>query len=70
MNIPLDQPENDEKMIDLRPYMVETPFSVVTSDKLSKVANLFRHMQLKMLPVVAPSQSRHGPQKIVGVITR
>ena len=53
-------------MVDLRPYMVEMPLTVLASDKLIKVSNLFRHMQLKMLPVMAVS--RNGP--IVGVITR
>jgi Mg/Co/Ni transporter MgtE len=53
-------------MVDLRPYMVEMPLVVLSSDKLTKVSNLFRHMQLKMLPVMAVS--RNGP--LVGVITR
>lgn len=53
-------------MVDLRPYMVEMPLTVLASEKLIKVANLFRHMQLKMLPVMAVS--KNGP--IVGVITR
>jgi len=44
IEIPEDQNEYDDKMIDLRPYMVEMPFCVVTSDKLNKVVNLFRHM--------------------------
>lgn len=44
VELPTDQNEYDDKMIDLRPYMVEMPFSVVTSDKLNKVVNLFRHM--------------------------
>lgn len=46
--------------------MVEMPLTVLASDKLIKVSNLFRHMQLKMLPVMAVS--RNG--SIVGVITR
>lgn len=61
-----DEQENDGKMVDLRPYMVEMPLVVLTSDKISKVSNLFRHMQLKMLPVMAVE--RNG--QIVGVITR
>ena len=56
-------------MIDLKPYMIETPFVVLTTDKLPKILNLFRHMQLKLLPVLLPPQARFD-QVIAGVITR
>ena len=39
-------------MVDLTAYMVEAPVAVQTMDRVSKVLNLFRLMQLKILPVV------------------
>lgn len=46
--------ENADKMVDLTLYMVDTPVFVLATDKMSKVLGLFRHMQLKMLPVLDP----------------
>jgi CBS domain-containing protein len=42
------------KQIDLRPYMIEEPYSVSTTDRLEKVLELFRHFHLRALPVVDP----------------
>ena len=57
--------ENYRKYLDLRHYMVETPFVVNTTDKLQKVLDLFRHMQLRHLPVLNPVDGC-----LVGIITR
>lgn len=43
------------KHIDLRPYMIEQPYVVLTTDKLPKVLELFRHMHLRSLPVNDPN---------------
>jgi len=42
------------KFIDLRPYMIEQPYVVLTTDKLPKILDLFRHMHLRALPVNDP----------------
>lgn len=56
-------------MVDLKMYMIETPIYVHTTYKITKVLQLFRHMQLKMLPVIDPNyQSSEAP--IRGIITR
>lgn len=54
-----------EKFIDLRPYMVEYPYVVLTTDKLPKCLELFRHMHLRALPVNDPNTGRP-----VAVLTR
>lgn len=36
--------DNADKMVNLTNYMVDTPLFVQTTDKLSKVLHLFRHM--------------------------
>lgn len=43
------------KLVDLRPYMAEQPYVVVTTDKLPKCLELFRHMHLRALPVNDPN---------------
>jgi CBS domain-containing protein len=43
------------KLIDLRPYMIEQPYVIHTTDKLPKVLELFRHFHLRALPVLDPS---------------
>ena len=43
------------KKVDLRPYMIEEPYVVQTTDKLPKCLDLFRHMHLRALPVVDPN---------------
>jgi CBS domain-containing protein len=52
-------------MIDLRPYMIEEPYTVYTTDKLPKVLDMFRHFHLRALPVINPNYG-----KIVAVLTR
>ena len=52
-------------MVDVRPYMIETPFLVQTTDRLQKVLDVFRHMNLRMLPVTNP-----GTGALDGIITR
>ena len=44
-----------QKYIDLRPYMIENPYMVLTTDKLPKCLDLFRHMHLRALPVNDPN---------------
>lgn len=61
--------ENADKMVDLKMYMVETPIYVHTTYKISKVLNLFRHMQLKILPVIDPHH-KTSESPIRGIITR
>ena len=53
------------KVIDLRPYFIEQPYVVLTTDKLPKCLDLFRHMHLRALPVVDPNTGISA-----GVITR
>ena len=53
------------KYIDLRPYMIEYPYVVLTTDKLPKCLELFRHMHLRALPVNDPNTGRP-----VAVLTR
>lgn len=38
---------NSEKFLDLRPYMIERPYTVGLYDKFTKVINLFKQMQLR-----------------------
>lgn len=54
-----------DKLIDLRPYMIEQPFVVHTTDRLPKVLNYFRHFHLRALPVIDPNDG-----KPVAIITR
>lgn len=56
---------NGDKMIDIRPYMIETPNIAVTTDRLQKINDFFRHMHLRMLPVTNP-----GTGALEGIITR
>ena len=53
------------KYIDLRPYIIEYPYVVITTDKLPKCLELFRHMHLRSLPVNDPNTGRP-----VAVLTR
>lgn len=57
--------ENLDKMIDLRPYYIETPFLAQSTDRLQKVLDVFRHMHLRTLPVTNP-----GTGELEGIITR
>lgn len=53
------------KLIDLRPYIIEEPYTVYTTDRLTKVLEMIRHMHLRALPVVDPNDGTP-----VAVITR
>ena len=46
------------KYIDLRPYMIPDPYMVMTTDKLPKCLELFRHMHLRSLVVNDPNSGR------------
>ena len=47
-----------DRYIDLRPYMIEYPYVVLTTDKLPKVLEMFRHLHLRALPVNDPNSGR------------
>ena len=47
--------ENMNRLVDLRPYMIEEPYIVYTTDKLYKCLELFRTMHLRALPVIEPN---------------
>jgi CBS domain-containing protein len=53
------------KKIDLRPYMIEAPYIVHSTDKLPKVLEMFRHFHLRALPVLEPSNGL-----LIAVLTR
>lgn len=44
-----------DKLIDLRPYMVEEPYVIHITDKLPKILHMFRHFHLRALPVLDPN---------------
>ena len=46
------------RYIDLRPYFIEYPYAVMTTEKLPKCLELFRHMHLRALPVNDPNTGR------------
>ena len=54
-----------DRMVDVRPYMIETPFVCQSTDKLQKVLEIFRNMHLRSLPVISP-----GSGALEGIITR
>ena len=56
---------NKNKLVDLRPYLIEEPFFVTTMDKLPKVLDLFRSFHLRALPVIDPNNGMP-----VAVLTR
>jgi CBS domain-containing protein len=56
---------NLEKEIDLRPYMIERPYCVWETDKLPKIVELFRLMNLRHLPVI-----NENDNTLQGIITR
>ena len=57
--------DHADELIDLRPYMIEHPYQVYTSDFMHKIIEMFRHHHLRHLPVVYP---RDGT--VAGIITR
>uniref|UniRef100_A0A7S3N344 CBS domain-containing protein n=1 Tax=Strombidium inclinatum TaxID=197538 RepID=A0A7S3N344_9SPIT len=54
----------DERM-DLRPYMIESPFVCTTTDKFQKVLDIFRANQLRQICVINPVDG-----SLQGVISR
>ena len=54
-----------DRMIDIRPYMIETPFVAQSTDRLQKILEIFRNMHLRSLPVINP-----GSGALEGIITR
>ncbi len=54
-----------DREIDLRPYMIEKPYCVVEADKLAKVVEVFRLMNLRHLPVI-----NENDNTLQGIITR
>jgi CBS domain-containing protein len=54
-----------DKLVDLRPYMIEEPHVIFKTDKLPKVLDLFRHFHLRALPVIDPNDGTP-----VAVLTR
>lgn len=57
--------QNPEQLIDLRPYMIEAPFKVHSTDRLPKVLDYFRMFHLRALPVIDPNDGRP-----VAILTR
>lgn len=57
--------DNKKEMIDLRPYMIDQPFLVHSTDRLPKVLDYFRMFHLRALPVIDPNNG-----KPVAIITR
>ena len=56
---------NSDKMVDVRPYMIETPFLAQSTDRLQKILDVFRHMELRVLAVTNPANGA-----LEGIITR
>jgi predicted transcriptional regulator len=54
-----------DQRIDLRPYMIQSPFMCMTTDKLQKVLDIFRYMQLRQICVINPIDG-----SLQGVISR
>lgn len=44
----------EDEMVDLRPYMIHSPYTSTTTDKFQKVLDIYRFMQLKTVIVVNP----------------
>ncbi|CDW84851.1 h(+) cl(-) exchange transporter 7-like [Stylonychia lemnae] len=56
---------NSEQLLDLRPYMIERPFSVIVRDGIQKVHMMFRCLHLRQLLVTNIDNG-----EIQGIITR
>jgi len=54
-----------DERIDLRPYIIEHPYSAQTTDSLEKCLDLFRKMHLRHLIVTHPANG-----ELKGIITR
>lgn len=51
--------------IDLRPYMIQSPYLITTTDKFQKILDIYRYMQVKTLIVVNPVDG-----KLCGCVSR
>ena len=51
--------------VDFRPYLIENPTSVLTTDSLENCLQLYRNMHLRHLLVLNPENA-----KLAGIITR
>lgn len=56
---------NKTKRVDLRHYMIESPYVCFTTDKVQKILDIFRFMQLRQMCVINPIDG-----KLKGVISR
>ena len=56
---------NLDKLVDLRPYMIVSPYVCTTTDKFQKVLTTFRQMQLRQCCVINPVDG-----SLQGVISR
>ena len=56
---------NAEHYLDLRPYMIENPYSCFEKDSIVKVHSLFREMHIRQLLVL-----NFYTNKLEGIITR
>ena len=54
-----------DEEIDFRPYMVDNPFKVSTTDYLTKIVDIFRKMSMRHLIVVDQNTGQ-----LAGIITR
>lgn len=57
--------KNQDMIINLKPFMIETPYTVRQSVKFQQVVELFRNMNLRHLPVI-----NNESNTLVGIITR
>jgi len=57
--------DHKNRLIDIRPYIIDTPYLAQSTDRLQKVLELFRHMHLRALAVTNP-----GTGALEGIITR
>jgi predicted transcriptional regulator len=57
--------KNQDMVINLKPFMIETPYTVRQSVKFQQVVELFRNMNLRHLPVINDESNT-----LVGIITR
>ena len=56
---------NMHKLIDLRPYMIESPYVIYTTDPLAKASEMFKTLFLRALPVINPKDGN-----LVAVLSR
>ena len=54
-----------DHMLDFRPYLINNPVQVFSTDRIGKCLRLFRYMQCRHILVMHPKDA-----KLKGVITR